>query len=234
MSSTGAAANRCAEAACRNCGAPVGEEHFCPRCSAIQPPRGQDHFRFLGLPRKLAIDAGDLEARFHQLSWRLHPDNFASAGEYERRLSLELSSQLNDAYRALSDPLRRAEYLLAQAGLRRAGQQKQQAPPELLEEVFELNESLEQLRAARRKGEAGELAELRSRLRHAREMFAAKLREVDQDLQRTFAEWDRGIDAGREMNDPAQRKLLERIGQALNRRSYLRNLAEGAERELGE
>ena len=115
-------------------------------------PRGADYFALLGLPRKLVIDADELEQRFHQLSWKLHPDNFVRASEHERALSLECSSQLNDAFRTLRDPVSRVEYLLSQAGMRREGQHKQQAPPELLEEVFELNESLDELREARQAG----------------------------------------------------------------------------------
>ena len=138
---------------CWNCSAATGGAHFCPACGKIQPlPRGADYFAFFGLPRKLAIDLADLEQRFHSLSWKLHPDNFVRASEDERQLSLDRSSQLNDAYRTLRDPVARVEYLLGLAGMRKEGQKKQQAPPELLEEVFELNESLDELREARASG----------------------------------------------------------------------------------
>jgi molecular chaperone HscB len=194
--------------------------------------RGADYFIAFGLPRKLAIDTTDLETRFHQLSWKLHPDNFAGASEFERELSLELSSQLNDAYRALRDPLSRVEYLLALAGTRKEGQQKQQAPPELLEEVFELNESLDELRGARRGGEQAEMASLRKRLQAARENFREKLGAVDSGLEKLFIEWDRAVDAG--ADQAAQQKLMERMNEALNRRSYIRNLVESVEKELAE
>jgi molecular chaperone HscB len=191
-----------------------------------------DYFGVFGLPRKLALDAADLEARFHQLSWKLHPDNFAGASEAERERAVERSSRLNDAYRTLREPLSRVEYLLALAGMRKEGQQKQQAPPELLEEVFELNESLDELRAARRGSDAGEMAALRKRLQGARENFREKLGEVDGSLQQLFGEWDRALDAG--ADDAAQRKLMERMNEALNRRSYTRNLVESVEKELAE
>ena len=146
-------------AACWSCGAANSGEHFCSTCGKIQPlPREADYFAFFGLPQKLVIDAADLEQRFHALSWKLHPDNFVRATEAERELSLERSSQLNDAYRTLADPIARVEYLLAHEGMRKEGQQKQQAPPELLEEVFELNESLDELRSARQAG--GDAAEM--------------------------------------------------------------------------
>ena len=234
MTTGTASANPPAAAACWSCGAPVSGGHFCAACGSIQPlARGADYFSCFGLPRKLALDATELENRFHQLSWKLHPDNFASASEFERGLSLERSSQLNDAYRALRDPLSRVEYLLALAGMRKEGQQKQQAPPELLEEVFELNESLDELRGKRRSGgEPGEMTSLRNRLQAARENFREKLGEVDRSLEQLFGEWDRAMDA--DADSPARRKLMERMNEALNRRSYIRNLVESVEKELAE
>jgi len=235
MTTETASANSSA-AACWSCGAPVSGGHFCAGCGRIQPlPRGTDYFSLFGLPRKLTLDAADLENRFHQLSWKLHPDNFAGASEFERELSLERSSQLNDAYRSLSEPLSRVEYLLALAGMRQEGQQKQQAPPELLEEVFELNESLDELRGARRSGgDPGEMAALRKRLQGARENFREKLGEVDRSLEQLSSEWDRALDTASGADNPAQRKLMERMNEALNRRSYIRNLVESVQKELAE
>src|SRR5215813_6699867 len=102
------------------------------------PSPQQDYFALFGLRRKLWIDTSALEQQFLQLSWKLHPDNFVNASEEERELSLKRSSELNDAYRTLRDPIGRVEYLLAMEGERKEGEKKQQAPPELLEEVFEL------------------------------------------------------------------------------------------------
>src|SRR6266699_2955609 len=105
-----------------------------------------DYFVVFGLSRKLCVEMSPLEQKFLQLSWKLHPDNFVNASDEERELSLQRSSELNDAYRVLRDPLARVEYLLEIEGQRQEGEKKQQAPPELLEEVFELNESLDELR----------------------------------------------------------------------------------------
>ncbi|HKO05973.1 MAG TPA: Fe-S protein assembly co-chaperone HscB, partial [Candidatus Acidoferrales bacterium] len=116
---------------CWSCGAPADGGHFCAKCGTIQPlPRGTDHFLFFGLPKKLWIEMEGLEARFHQFSWKLHPDNFVRASAEEREMSLERSSQLNDAYRVLREPVARVEYLLAVEGMRKEGTTKQQAPPE--------------------------------------------------------------------------------------------------------
>ena len=148
-------------------------------------------------------------------------------------MSLERSSQLNDAYRALTDPIARVEYLLAREGMRKEGQQKQQAPPELLEEVFELNESLDELRSARQAGgDAAEMARLTKTLESAEKHFEEKLAGVDAELNALFVSWDVALDAGADAT--ARRKLLDQMNAALNRRSYIRNLVTGVQRELAE
>ena len=104
---------------CRSCGAgaPV-DEHFCPQCSRILAlGRHGDYFTFFGLPRKLTIAQDDLERRFRELSRKFHPDYYYNATPTERLASLERSSYLNDAYRALRVPATRIEHLLAIEGL---------------------------------------------------------------------------------------------------------------------
>ena len=214
---------------CWSCKSAAGRNHFCAACGKIQPlARGANYFAFFGLPQKLNIDETDLDQRFHQLSWKLHPDNFVKASEFERNLALERSSELNDAYRTLREPVLRVEYLLLREGVRKEGATKQQAPPELLEEVFELNESLDELREA--KSDGGDLSVLRGRLAEAQANFQAKLEEVDAELQGVFAEWDRALDAG--ADDAARRALMAKMNEVLNRRSYIRNLVRNVAQEL--
>lgn len=221
-------------ASCWNCHAATDGGHFCPSCGKIQPLAADaGYFAFFGLPEKLTIDGEDLERRFLALSWKLHPDNFVRAGEFERNLSLERAAQLNDAYRTLRDPVARVEYLLARHGVRKEGQTKQQAPPELLEEVFELNESLEDLRLAREAGgEVEEMAELRERLQVAEKNFEGKLADVDAELAATFREWDEAVDRGGGPEE--RRKLMTKMNEILNRRSYIRNLVGSVAREITE
>ncbi|HUK31021.1 MAG TPA: Fe-S protein assembly co-chaperone HscB [Candidatus Acidoferrum sp.] len=218
--------------ACWSCGAVVDSAHFCVACKKIQPlDPGKDYFALFGLPRKLRIDSADLEKRFHQLSWKLHPDNFIRTSEKERELSLALSSELNDAYRALREPLSRVEYLLAQAGMRKEGAHKQQAPPELLEEVFELNESLDELREARAAGgDASHTSGVRKKLEAAAKDFEAKLAGVDAELDCIAGEWDAALDAC--ADEPAQKALMGKMNEVLNRRSYIRNLVNKVNEEL--
>lgn len=203
--------------------------HFCSSCGKLlQLPQGIDYFTLFEMPRQLWIEMSGLEKKFLQLSWKLHPDNFVNATEKERELSLKRSSELNDAYRTLRDPIARVEYLLAIEGERKEGEKKQQAPPELLEEVFELNESLDELREA--KAEGGDLTSLKESLESAEKSFQEKLKEVDEQLQATAREWDAAL-----KSDHATRKrVMAKLNELLNRRSYIRNLVTNVAKELAE
>ena len=187
-----------------------------------------DYFALFGLPRKLSVDLDLLEQKFLQLSWKLHPDNFVNASEPERELSLKKSSQLNDAYRALRDPLARVEYLLEIEGERKEGEKRQQAPPELLQEVFELNESLDELREAKESGSIW--IELKGKLESAEDNFQEKLQEVDAQLQSVAKQWDAAVDANADAT--TRKKIFARMNDLLNRRSYIRNLVANVEKEL--
>ena|SRR5437016_7154830 len=187
-----------------------------------------DHFSRFGLPRKLWIEMNALEQKFLQLSWKLHPDNFVNAPTEAQERSLKESSELNDAYRVLRDPVARAEYLLEIEGTRKEGEQKQQAPPELLEEVFELNESLDELREAKASG--GDLATLKLKLEAAQNSFQEKLADVDSELQNAAKQWDAAIDSKAGDND--RKAIMVRLNELLNRRSYIRNLVNNVQKEL--
>jgi len=187
-----------------------------------------DHFALFDLPRKLWIEMAGLEQKFLQLSWKLHPDNFVNAPADEQERSLKRSSEVNDAYRVLRDPVARVEYLLEIEGARKEGEHKQQAPPELLEEVFELNESLDELREAKETG--ADLAVLKSRLESAEKSFQEKLGEVDEQLQVAAQQWDAALDANAGDND--RKAIMVRLNELLNRRSYIRNLVNNVQKEL--
>jgi molecular chaperone HscB len=213
---------------CWNCHERTVGTHFCSSCGKIlQVPEQSDYFAMFEIPRRLWIEMGTLEQEFLQLSWKLHPDNFVNATTEEREISLKRSSELNDAYRTLRDPIARVEYLLAIEGARKEGHNKQQAPPELLEEVFELNESLDELREAKASG--GDTASLKHRLEIAEKNFEGKLTEVDAELQSAAHEWDNALESA----DSAKRQTIKnKLNELLNRRSYVRNLVVNAQKEL--
>jgi len=212
---------------CWNCHERTLGTHFCSSCGKLQQiPQSFDYFALFEMPKKLWIEMEGLEKKFLQLSWKLHPDNFVNATEMERELSLKRSSELNDAYRTLRDPVTRVEYLLGIEGERKEGEKKQQAPPELLEEVFELNESLDELREARESG--GDLTALRASLDAARDNFQEKLGVLDAQLQGAAREWDAALDG----DAAARKRIMARLNELLNRRSYIRNLVTNVQKEL--
>jgi len=212
---------------CWNCHERALGTHFCSSCGKLlQLPQHIDYFSMFEMPRRLGLELGALERKFLQLSWKLHPDNFVNATAEEREISLKLSSELNDAYRTLRDPVSRIEYLLAIEGVRKAGQNKQSAPAELLEEVFELNESLDELREARASG--GSTEALKKRLEVEEKHFEGKLSEVDGELETVAQEWDGAIEAP----EGDRKEVLGKLNELLNRRSYLRNLVLNVQKEL--
>ena len=221
---------------CRDCGggAPI-DAHFCPQCTKILSlARHGDYFSFVGMPRRLNLDAAELERRFRTLSRQFHPDFFYNATPAERRASLERSSYLNDAYRTLRDPIARLQYLLQIEGLAAAGpaEASKQVPPGLLEEVFALNEELDEIRDLRASGAAAEV--WRARLERARQPIEAKQRAHLVRLDEVSARWDALVDrAGSGPDRPeARRAVLEELRVLALERAYIANLLAGIEREL--
>lgn len=216
--------------ACWSCSVAHNESTlFCPDCSKIQPPIIGDYFSVFGLQHRLNIDLPALEQEFHRLSRRLHPDRFARASENEKQWSLADTALLNDAYRTLKDPLRRTEYLLKLEGAETKPLQDEEktsrVPSDVLEEVFELNMQLEEMRGSKKLDQ--EDAELNRSLRESREKFAGMVDEVDRDLRAQWAIWDAGDAAARQT---AQRAMVA----LLDRRKYLSNLVRDVTETLGD
>lgn len=209
--------------ACWSCSVAHNESTlFCPHCSKIQPPPGADYYSVFSLVPALDLDLGMLEHQFHKLSRKLHPDRFARAAENEKEWSLADTALLNDAYRTLKDPIRRTEYLLklhgAEIGEEHAGKDRKdpsRAPADLLEEAFDLNMQLEEMRMARNAGEND--PDLQASLEQAKEKFDGLLDEVDNDLRSQWKVWDSGDQTTRL---EAQKKMVS----LLDRRRYINNL----------
>jgi molecular chaperone HscB len=229
-----------ANVSCWSCG-DMRAAHFCQACGSLQPAIPTDFFSFFGLPRKLNIDPARLERDFYQFSRKLHPDVFACATGKEQEWSLQKTSQLNDAYRTLKDPVARTEYLLKLEGVqmeeqskqatekaRESGQVKKQVvPPDLLEEVFELNMQLEEARMNKQMGEVDET--LARDLQQTKKNLEGKYGALDEELRRYWNEWDLLIEreaSGDEHTVPEQerRSVRDKMVDVLNRRSYMRNL----------
>jgi molecular chaperone HscB len=158
---------------CWSCERATGAGGSCLSCGAILPPDPKaDHFAVLGVERRYDLDLADLEARFRELSRKLHPDRFAKADPRVRRASLQRSVQLNEAWRTLKDPFRRAEYLLSLAGVSLT----KEVPAPLLIETLELREELGEARAARDDGKVQAMAAaMRARVQAAMRAVAEGL-----------------------------------------------------------
>ena len=169
---------------CWSCEHATGAGGSCPSCGAILPPDPTaDHFAVLGVERRYDLELTDLEARFRELSRKLHPDRFAKADPRARRASLQRSVQLNEAWRTLKDPFRRAEYLLSLAGVSLT----KEVPASLLVETLELREELGEARAAGDDGKVQAMAAaMRARVQAAMRAVAEGLAEGH--LERVAAE----------------------------------------------
>lgn len=207
--------------------------HFCSSCGKVQPAVPVDYFTFFGFPRKLGLDTAVLEKEFYALSRRLHPDMFGQAESQERAWSLEQSSMLNDGYRTLKDPIKRTEYLLRLEGVeleeqskqatekaRSTGELKKQVvPPDLLEEVFELNMHLEELKMQKKMGEDDPA--LLEEIGKAKLSLEEKYDVLFTELTHEWKKWDAAVDSGTEED---RRQIRDRMLDVLNRRNYIRNL----------
>ena len=166
-------------------------------------------YEALGVEPRLTLDAEDLKKRFYERSRQWHPDRFGRASASEQQKALEMTAVLNDAFRTLRDPVARAGYFLEENRI----EASKQPPPELLEEVFEMNMALEELRA----GDESVLPQMRD----ARERFAGMRDEIDRGLAALFSAYD----------DAPNASLLQKIRGALDRRQYVSNLIRDVEKE---
>ncbi|HYA17418.1 MAG TPA: Fe-S protein assembly co-chaperone HscB [Bryobacteraceae bacterium] len=164
------------------------------------------YYEFFELPPNLSIDLKDLEKRFYTLSRKWHPDMFARKSEAEKQQSLDATALLNDGYRVLKDPIQRSLYLLKLEGFDIGEQGTKDVPPELLEEVFELNMAIEELKD----GDES----VRPQLEAAEKKFEGMRSDIDRELETRFAAWDSSRD----------RNVLNEIRRLLNRRKYITNL----------
>ena len=184
-----------------------------------------DHFEVFGLPRRLAIDTAELQRKFYELSRRHHPDFHQTAPPEEQARALEASARLNAAYRALRDPILRVEYLVRlEEGrdTKEGATVKPKAPPELLEEMFEIQEALGEAKADGLEG-AG-----RAVLVAQRDRLTARLRDEEARLVGPLSQhWDASPPAARQRG-------LAAMKESLAIRAYLRTVIDDLTDALGE
>ncbi len=104
-----------------------------------------DHFELLGLARGFEVNAQDLESSWKERAAAVHPDRFANASDAEKRVAMQWSAQVNEAYRVLKDPLKRAQYLCELAGYPTENQPNVGLDPAFLMQQMQWRESLEEI-----------------------------------------------------------------------------------------
>ena len=219
---------------CWHCQSEV-RDFFCIRCGKIQPfSSGTDDFACMGFERKLNPDIRELEDRFHALSRKFHPDYFQEKSPREREISQENASRLNRAYRTLKDPLSRVESLIR---IEREGGEKKddrpiraQAPPDLLEEVLELQDKLDEIRQLKNGGEISLLETARADIKRELDLLGSRLAALQASFQALSERWDclqerltpEGSPGGEVRTE--KEKILEAFGRLLSHRIYIINI----------
>ncbi|MGA8763230.1 MAG: Fe-S protein assembly co-chaperone HscB [Candidatus Sulfotelmatobacter sp.] len=232
---------------CWSCGT-MRAVHFCQACGKVQPPAPVDYFTFFGLPRKLNLDVPALEKDFYELSRKLHPDLNARAGGREQEWSLQQSSLLNDAHRTLKDPIKRTQYLLQLEGVELEEQsktatekaratdetKKQIVPTDLLEEVFDLNMQLEELRMHKKMGEDDPA--LIEEIGRQKLELEEKQESLLHELKGYWKTWDGLIEREQSeqfVSEDERKQACDKMVDLLNRRNYIRNLVRDVNEVLG-
>ncbi len=203
---------------CAQCGAPLGA--------------GLDCFAALGLPRTLTLDPARLEQIYHDLGRRIHPDRFANGAVKLRAASLRGTALLTRAYRTLRDPVSRGLYWLELNGHKLADNNKS-VPADLAEMVFEVQEQLADLRAAR-DGSGGEAERLRGVVDERRVELNRMIEGAQRELAQNFARWDaHHAHEDRPGADGASRDaLVMELKSVLSKIAYLRTLIRDIDRQL--
>lgn len=209
---------------CWHCQSEMSGEYFCERCVKVQPvSKETDYFTCLGVPRRLTLDPKKLEAKFYELSRAFHPDFYQTKSPTEQTISLGNAAVLNTAYRTLRDPIQRAEYLLALE----AGSVKDirtSPPADLFEEILELQETLDEYRAADRDSDQGQ--QLRTKLQGEQQTLDQRREGMESQLRQFFSEWDQLQDRGESTSQArAERdRILKQMRELLSHRTYINNI----------
>ena len=167
------------------------------------------YFQILGVEQKWHLAASELEARYHEKNKLVHPDRHAKADSQTRVRNALATSNLNQAYRTLKDPIQRAEYLLKLEGIELSDERSgHKVAPEFLVEIMELREGLMD---ARTEGDKAKVSALAAAVRGRRD---AVLGEVDTG----FTRYESG-----------DRAVLGQIADALVAERYFRRFLDEAE-----
>lgn len=200
---------RALPAKCARCNRPLQTPVFCDACQAFQDPGAVgDHFDLFALPRRYDVDLDTLHRRYIALSRHAHPDRHVGDSPEVQSLAMAVSAAVNQAYRTLSDPIRRAGYLLGLLGGPASADDKS-VPDGFLETIMMMQEELQDARAA---GDAEARARLEEVLRTQEEGLTRRLEGL-------FAQLDEAVAC-----EATRQDLLHQIRRQLNAIAYVRKL----------
>lgn len=200
---------RAAPSKCTHCDHSMVTPIVCDFCHTLNPSAmGTDYFTLLGLPRRYDLDPAELHRRYIALNREAHPDFHQAQSPEVQELSMKLASALNEAYRTLKDPSRRAEYLLELLGGKSSAQDKS-VPQDFLGTIMMMQEELQDAKAA---GNAAELQRLAAVLKTQQEGLLKRVAGV-------FGEFEEAAAC-----EAVRKDLLDELRKQLNAVSYVRKL----------
>jgi molecular chaperone HscB len=168
----------------------------------LQRLRARNHFELFGLPPAYALDLDRLDRAYRDIQAQVHPDRFANSGDAERRASMQMTVQVNEAHRTLKSAVQRAKYLLELNGVDVGFETNTAMPPAFLMEQMELRERLEEAR------DVASLGSLQKNLSEEKKKVEIRIAEL--------------IDAGHDYkgaSDPVRRLMfLEKFGEEIDAR----------------
>lgn len=168
-----------------------------------------NYFELFGLPTQFHLDGSLLSSQFRELQKRFHPDNFATASERDRLMSVQKTAEINDANQVLKNPISRAEYLLSLNEVELRGEQQTLQDPMFLMEQMELREELEAISESADPESA--LFDFDSKID---KMFKQHIAQVEQELNDKL--WDTAADTVRKLKFIAKLKNeIERVEDKL-------------------
>ena len=201
--------------------------HFCGHCVKLQPLcYKQDYFQFMGFERRMQLDPKKLEETFYTLNRQFHPDFYQSKSECEKAFSLERAAVLNNAFQVLKDPIQRVEYLL-DLECPIPEKERTKTPTTLLQEIFDIQETLESYRQAKATGDTKGLASLKGDVENASQEVLGKIRVREKSLEDAGNEWDRLVSnqfSSPEALKEAKLKQAQKLRSILDELTYLKTL----------
>jgi molecular chaperone HscB len=165
----------------------------------------RNHFQLFGLPERFRFDSAALDRAYQQLQTEVHPDRHASSGQTEQRLALQASARVNEAYRALRDPVARAQYLLSLHGVDAVGELDTRLPMEFLERQLERREAASE---AAGRGDVASLEQVQDDVRDEARVLEGRVAALLDD-----AAWEEARDPVRQLRFLA--KVVADIGTML-------------------